>query len=208
LSVVPEQVLSILKICLLILIYLFFLRVLRAVWAEVAAVKTTDPVTAPGRFKALRSRSKSAQAPVSVRSAAPAPADSLALTAAVAAVPASGGPGGSAPPAGATPAAPAHLPAVTVPQWISVVQPSSLAGRSFSLDAIITVGRDGSSTISISDGFMSFHHARLFMAEGEALVEDVGSTNGTFVNERRISGTETVNVGDVIRCGNLIMEAR
>ena len=188
----PEQVLSVLKICLLILIYLFFLRVLRAVWAEVAAVKTTEPAREPGRFKALRSRSSSSSAPVSVRATAPVSSDSLAMTSVVAAVPSSAG---------------THIPPAP-PSWVSVVQPSSLAGRNFSLDAIITIGRDSDSTISISDGFMSFHHARIFLGDGGAMVEDVGSTNGTFVNEQRIDAVQVVNVGDTIRCGNLIMEVR
>ncbi|MDX1383213.1 MAG: SpoIIE family protein phosphatase [Thermoanaerobaculia bacterium] len=65
-------------------------------------------------------------------------------------------------------------------------------------DAII-VGRSSTADLALSDPFLSRHHARL-SREGEVLkVEDLGSRNGTFINDAKVEGKAVVNSGDVIR---------
>src|SRR4051794_21830397 len=64
-----------------------------------------------------------------------------------------------------------------------IVEPKSRRGATFPLGREITVGRDPASTITIEgDTFVSSLHLRIYDAEGQALVEDMGSTNGSFHN--------------------------
>ena len=86
--------------------------------------------------------------------------------------------------------------------------PMSMSGHGYSLDSMVTIGRDPASTIPITDGFVSLHHARFYPTPGGVVVEDVGSTNGTFVNDARIAAVTPVSSGDLIRCGNLVLEAK
>ena len=73
--------------------------------------------------------------------------------------------------------------------------------HSFQTD--FTVGRQG--TLAISDEFASNHHARFQVAHGLWYVEDVGSTNGTWLNKRRIHGPQRLKKGDKIKIGHTVM---
>jgi pSer/pThr/pTyr-binding forkhead associated (FHA) protein len=66
-----------------------------------------------------------------------------------------------------------------------------------------TVGRQG--TLAISDEFASNHHARFQVAHGLWYVEDVGSTNGTWLNKRRIYAPQRLKKGDKIKIGHTVM---
>ena len=71
-----------------------------------------------------------------------------------------------------------------------------------------TVGRGAGCTVVVADTFASQVHARL-TGDGTGLrVEDLGSTNGTFVNERRIDSAVDLRVGDVVRIGQSTLEVR
>ncbi len=67
-----------------------------------------------------------------------------------------------------------------------------------------TFGRLGRSTVKIEDGSVSREHARLFASEGKLFIADLNSSNGTFVNETKISRAE-VQPGDTIRIGRVVM---
>jgi pSer/pThr/pTyr-binding forkhead associated (FHA) protein len=71
----------------------------------------------------------------------------------------------------------------------------------FSTDG--TVGREG--TLAISDEFASAKHARFFVAHGRWYVKDDDSTNGTWLNGRRIHAAQPLKRGDKIRIGHTIM---
>jgi pSer/pThr/pTyr-binding forkhead associated (FHA) protein len=70
-------------------------------------------------------------------------------------------------------------------------------------DADFTVGRQG--TLVISDEFASGHHARFQAARGLWYVEDLGSTNGTWLNGRRIHSPQLLKKGDKIKIGHTVM---
>ncbi len=78
-------------------------------------------------------------------------------------------------------------------------------GKSFELvKDVVTLGRDMSNDIVINDAESSRHHLRL-SRQGEAyVIEDLGSTNGTFVNSARVSGPRTLNNGDVVGIGETV----
>ena len=90
-----------------------------------------------------------------------------------------------------------------------VVTQGSLAGTSVSLaDSAITVGRAADATIVLDDDYASSHHARIFPQAGTWLVEDLGSTNGTYVNRRKVDGPTPVQIGIPIRVGKTVLELR
>jgi hypothetical protein len=77
------------------------------------------------------------------------------------------------------------------------------AGSSLPLDAITTLGRDVNNAIVIEDQFASSQHAILTFRGRTWYVEDLGSTNGTFVNGSPIEGVVPVGYGDEIQLGQV-----
>ena len=79
-------------------------------------------------------------------------------------------------------------------------------GKTYQLDQEETiVGRDLANDIAISDPEVSRRHARFMRKEENYLVEDLGSTNGTFLNGERISSPQELQVGDVITLGENVV---
>jgi hypothetical protein len=68
----------------------------------------------------------------------------------------------------------------------------------------VTIGRDINNEIVINDAEVSRKHCRLVMSEDTFSIEDLGSTNGTWVSERRISGQHLLRNGETIRLGDNI----
>lgn len=69
----------------------------------------------------------------------------------------------------------------------------------------ILLGRDLANDITIGDPEVSRRHARFFMRDDNFFVEDLGSTNGTFLNGERISSPKQLRVGDVITLGENVV---
>ncbi len=77
--------------------------------------------------------------------------------------------------------------------------------RTFVLDQdLLTLGRDPGSDIAINDPQVSRQHARITRQGGLMVIEDLGSTNGTFVNGMRLTGPHTLVNGDVIGLGDAV----
>ena len=147
-----EQLLTILKLCLLVLLYLFFLRVLRAVWAEVKAPKKVE--AAPRRAKRESRRATRKAAPIQ----------------------------------------------------LAVVEPAAQQGRTYPLGQEVTVGRAAGCQVTLDDTYASQIHARLFARDGQLFVEDLGSTNGTYLNRKKVQGPMVMQRGDKLQVGNTVME--
>jgi hypothetical protein len=75
-------------------------------------------------------------------------------------------------------------------------------GASFVVGGGITIGRAPSSEVRIEDTYASAHHARIYDHEGHVFVEDMNSTNGTYVNGRRVGTQELLHPDDRIRIGD------
>jgi hypothetical protein len=90
-----------------------------------------------------------------------------------------------------------------------VIEPKARRGAAFPLGAEITVGRDPACTITIDgDTFVSTLHLRIYQVDGQAMVEDMGSTNGSFHNGDRLNGAHLLHPGDRIQVGYTVLEAQ
>ena len=70
----------------------------------------------------------------------------------------------------------------------------------------IVIGRSPSSTLVLEDEYASSQHARLTPADGRWWIEDLGSRNGTFVDDERLTSPRELNVGDIVRIGQTTLE--
>ncbi len=70
------------------------------------------------------------------------------------------------------------------------------------------MGRGEAADILIADTSVSDLHSRLAVAGDRLTIQDLGSTNGTFLNDRRIAGTAELGSGDTVRIGRTIMEVQ
>ncbi len=72
----------------------------------------------------------------------------------------------------------------------------------------VTIGRQDDNTIVLADRQASRHHATIFWQAGGFVIQDMGSANGTFVNERRIAAPQPLRDGHVIRMGNTVFDVQ
>ncbi len=90
-----------------------------------------------------------------------------------------------------------------------LVTAGALAGTSLGLtDQQITIGRADDATLVLSDDYASTRHARLFPQDGQWLVEDLGSTNGTYLDRQKVTQPTPVPIGVPIRIGKTVLELR
>jgi pSer/pThr/pTyr-binding forkhead associated (FHA) protein len=88
-----------------------------------------------------------------------------------------------------------------------VVDPKEKKGRAYALAEEQTIGRAAGCQISLDDTYISQLHARVFTKDGQWFVEDLGSTNGTYLNTKRVTSPLAVKRGDQIKIGAIVMEA-
>jgi pSer/pThr/pTyr-binding forkhead associated (FHA) protein len=95
-----------------------------------------------------------------------------------------------------------------VPQQL-LVTAGGLAGTSVGLAGQqITIGRANDATLVLDDDYASTRHARLFPQDGQWIVEDLGSTNGTYLDRQKVTQPTPVPVGVPIRIGKTVLELR
>ena len=80
--------------------------------------------------------------------------------------------------------------------------------RTFPLDNELTFGRADNCGVQLDDTYVSTLHARLFSKDGTWFVEDLGSTNGTYLNRVKVTSPSPITVGDEVRVGKTIVEVR
>lgn len=84
-----------------------------------------------------------------------------------------------------------------------------LSGSSFQLgSAPVLLGRSNEATVPLEDDYASGRHARLFPQGSRWFLEDLGSTNGTFVQGQKLSRAAAVEPGMQFRVGRTVMELR
>lgn len=188
-----EQLLALLKFSMLGLVYLFLFRVVRAVWAELAPPRRLDDAGAAPATSA-RSRGPAMSSPGRGGSG----------------VPLSSPPTGASVPVVPPVTAPAASAGAGTPgSELVVVAPAETAGTRYALaGSELTVGRGGGCSVVLDDSFVSQVHARVYLVDGRWFVEDLGSTNGTWVNAERVGGSRRLSVGDHLAMGSIVMELR
>jgi pSer/pThr/pTyr-binding forkhead associated (FHA) protein len=94
------------------------------------------------------------------------------------------------------------------PQHLHVTA-GALAGTTLDLTGQqITIGRADDATLVLNDDYASTRHARLFPQDGQWIVEDLGSTNGTYLDRQKVTQPTPVPVGVPIRIGKTVLELR
>jgi pSer/pThr/pTyr-binding forkhead associated (FHA) protein len=92
---------------------------------------------------------------------------------------------------------------------VLVVTQGALSGTSIRLgEAPVTMGRSQDSTIVLDDDYVSSRHARIFPQDGQWFVEDMGSTNGTYLDRTKVTSPTPVKIGVPIRVGKTSVELR
>lgn len=144
----PELILAILKYLFLLLIFIFLARAVRAMYLEVAGLKTTSR---PDVSEASRPR----------------------------------------------PAKP--------PDHVTI-QAADGKTKTYEVNEELIIGRADKCHIVITDPFASQVHARIFRRDGGVFIEDMGSTNGTYLNRKRVSSPLAVGRGDQARIGKTTLD--
>jgi hypothetical protein len=116
-------------------------------------------------------------------------------------------PAGSAPPADATglhsasTLGPADLTS-RAPRLVVERAPGHDPGMIYDLDGTIVLGRGDTAEIRLQDPFASSRHARVYEQGRILVIEDLGSTNGTYLNEELLDGPRPLHPGDRVRIGD------
>ena len=89
---------------------------------------------------------------------------------------------------------------------LRVVEPAEQRGRTYDVADELTIGRAAGCQIPLEDSYASQLHARLFRRNSELLVEDLGSTNGTFLNRKKVDSAVPIRKGDRLQVGKTVLE--
>jgi pSer/pThr/pTyr-binding forkhead associated (FHA) protein len=74
--------------------------------------------------------------------------------------------------------------------------------------APVLIGRANDSTLVLEDDYASTRHARISLQDGQWVVEDLGSTNGTYLGQRKLDGPVPMEIGAPLRIGKTVLELR
>lgn len=94
------------------------------------------------------------------------------------------------------------------PRRAAVVEGDSLKGKTFELDDELMIGRAEKCHVVLDDNYVSQIHARIFQRGDDYCVEDLGSTNGTYLNRTRVTAPTPIHRGDRIKIGKTVLEMR
>mgnify|MGYP005992122377 CR=1 FL=1 len=113
---------------------------------------------------------------------------------------------GVRPVGGPTPRRHRSVAAPTPPTQLIVRAPAEIAGQTYSLGDELSVGRAAGCEITVDDTYASQMHSRIFKRDEQHLVEDLGSTNGTYLNREKVSGPTALKRGDHVQVGSTVFE--
>ena len=89
---------------------------------------------------------------------------------------------------------------------LRALEPPEREGQTFELGDEVTLGRAAGCGVRVDDAYTSSLHARLYRQNGSLWVEDLGSTNGTWVNAERIGKAVKLGKGDLLQVGGTVFE--
>jgi len=91
---------------------------------------------------------------------------------------------------------------------VVIIKSETQAGQNIAVRDAVVLGRSAEADIVLDDPYASEFHMRLIRQDGGIVLHDLGSTNGTYVNGRRVGSPITLSQGDAIQVGKTIMEVR
>ena len=86
------------------------------------------------------------------------------------------------------------------------IEPSELKGERIDVDNAVVIGRSVECDVSLNDTYLSSRHARFAQDGDDLTLEDLGSTNGTYVNQEMVRGRVLLERGDIIQVGGVLFE--
>jgi hypothetical protein len=89
---------------------------------------------------------------------------------------------------------------------LEFIEPESRSGERVEIEDGVTIGRSRDCDLILYDTYLSTRHARLSNDEGDLSIEDLGSTNGTYVNQELVKGRVHLERGDVVQVGGVLFE--
>lgn len=84
--------------------------------------------------------------------------------------------------------------------------PETLGGQRHNLAEELTIGRAATCDVTIDDTYASQIHARVFRRDNEHVLEDLGSTNGTYLNRQKVASATNLKTGDHLQIGSTVFE--
>jgi len=94
------------------------------------------------------------------------------------------------------------------PTHVAVIQGQNTGVTAALANAPILIGRGNDAAIRLDDDYVSTRHARIAASGDQWYVEDLGSTNGTYLGTQRITQPTTIGLGAQVRIGKTILELR
>lgn len=94
------------------------------------------------------------------------------------------------------------------PRTVVVTDERGGKPQTYRLDGAMQIGRADACEVQLADTYASSHHAKLYSRDGAWFVEDLGSTNGTYLNQRRLTAPAEVQAGDHVKIGRTVLELR
>jgi FHA domain len=89
---------------------------------------------------------------------------------------------------------------------LKFIEPTDRSGQRLDVDGGLTIGRSGDCDVTLQDTYLSSRHARVANDDGDLSIEDLGSTNGTYVNQELVKGRVRLERGDVVQVGGVLFE--
>lgn len=89
---------------------------------------------------------------------------------------------------------------------LEFIEPLDRGGERVDVDVGVTIGRSDACDLRLEDTYLSSRHARIANDDGDLSIEDLGSTNGTYVNQRLVRGRVHLERGDVVQVGGVLFE--
>jgi hypothetical protein len=89
---------------------------------------------------------------------------------------------------------------------LEFIEPEDRGGERVDVVGGLTIGRSSDCDLSLQDTYLSTRHARVDNDEGDLSIEDLGSTNGTYVNQELVRGRTHLERGDIVQVGGVLFE--
>ena len=91
---------------------------------------------------------------------------------------------------------------------VVIIKSDTQRGNEVEVQDVVVLGRSEEADVLLDDPYASDFHMRLVAQENGMVLHDLGSTNGTYVNGRRITAPTTLRRGDNVQVGKTVMEVR